>query len=132
MVREIWIVHFSILLITLILIIIGVMIARLLKGKKRWFYQAHKILEGLAVILAVIAALITGFNFAVGPHAFIGFFTMIGLIIVLIIGILYDRTKSTTEDLIAKKKMLRKIHIILGFLFIILVIIAIMNILTLL
>ena len=132
MARDIWIVHFTILSITLILIIIGILIARLLKGKKKWFYQAHKLLETIAIILAFIAVLITGFNFSVGPHAFIGFITLIGLIIVLLIGILYDRTKTNTENSIAKKKMLRTIHMILGFIFIVLVIIAIMNILTLL
>lgn len=130
MVRDIWIIHFSILLIVLILMIIGVLIVRLLKGKKKWFYSAHKLLEFLAVILATIGVIITELNFTVGPHAYIGVFTLIGLIIVLIGGIIYDRTGTSNEQLIEKKKMMRKIHMILGTLFILLVIIAIMNILT--
>lgn len=130
MARDIWIIHFSILLIVLIFMIIGVLIVRLLKGKKKWFYKVHKTLEAIAVILAIIGVIITGINFTVGPHAYIGFFTLIGLIIVLIGGIIYDKTGTSNEDLIERKKMMKKIHMILGFIFIILVIIAIMNILT--
>ena len=130
MIFQIWIVHFSILLIVFILIIVGVLIARLLKGKNKWFYTAHKLLESIAVILAIIAVIITGFNFAVGPHAYVGLIVLIGLIIVLLLGIMYDRIKPRTENLIKKKKRMRNIHILLGFLFIILVIFALMNILS--
>jgi cytochrome b561 len=132
MVREIWIVHFSILLTTLILIIIGVLIARLLKGKKKWFYKAHKILETTAVGLAVIAVIITGFNFGIGPHAYIGIIIVVGLIVVLLRGIMYDKIKPSNEDLVEKKKRMRMIHTILGIIFIILIIVSLMNILTIL
>ena len=130
MILQIWIVHFSILLIVFILIIVGVLIARLLKGKKKWFYSVHKILEVIAVILAIVAVLITGFNFAVGPHAYIGLIVLIGLIIVLLGGIMYDKIKPSTEDLVEKKKRMRRIHISLGIVFIILVIFLLMNILS--
>lgn len=130
MIFQIWVLHFTILLIMLILIIVGVLIARLLKGKKKWFYSVHKILEVIAVILAIIAVLITGFNFAVGLHAYIGVIILIGLIIVLLGGIMYDRIKPSTEDLIEKKKMMRRIHITLGIIFIILVVFSLMNILS--
>ena len=130
MIFQIWIVYFSILLIVFIMIIIGVLIARLLKGKKKWFYSVHKIVETIAVILAIIAVIITGFNFTVGPHAYFGLIVLIGLIIVLLGGIMYDKIKPTTEDLIEKKKRMRMIHITLGILFIILVIFLLMNILS--
>ncbi len=130
MIFQIWIVHFSILLIVFILIIVGVLIARLLKGKKKWFFTAHKILEVIAVILAIIAVLITGFNFTVGPHAYVGVIIIIGLIIVLLGGIVYTKIKPSTEDLIEQKKRMRMIHTILGIIVIILIFISLMNILT--
>ena len=82
------------------------------------------------MILAAIAVLITGFNFSVGLHAYIGVIILMGLIIVLLGGIIYDRIKPSTEDLIEKKKMMRRIHITIGIIFIILVIFSLMNILT--
>jgi cytochrome b561 len=129
MIFQIAIVHFSILLIVFILIIIGVLIARLLKGKKNWFFTGHKILEIIAIILAIIAVSITGFNFSVGLHAYIGLVTLIGLIIVLFIGFYYDYLKPNTEAEIQKKKKVRKIHIILSTIFTLLMIFQLMTVL---
>jgi cytochrome b561 len=117
------------MLVAFILIIIGVLIARLLKGKKKWFFTGHKILEIISVALAIIAVSITGFNFSVGLHAYIGLITLIGLIIMLIIGFYYDYIKPTNETEIQKKKTVRKVHIILSVVFTLLMIFQLMTVL---
>jgi hypothetical protein len=110
-------------------LLIGILIARLLKGRKKWFYLAHKAFETSSVILVFIAVIITGINLTVGFHAYFGLITFFGLSIILVLGIYYDRIKPTTDAAIIKKKNIRKIHIIIGVLFLITTLFGLINIL---
>lgn len=109
--------HLTVILVALAILMIGIGAAVFLKGKKKWFLNAHKIFELVGVSLASVAAILGGFLFTL-VHAIIGVILAGGLWIGVIGGFIYLKMPAKGDQGIQKKKKMRTMHIWAGRIYI--------------